>query len=84
VSGADPAILHGRLAQVLALEADKPFNEAAAREAIVGFCEGAVCARIPSVGGKVATFERYFEAVYGRTLDGKPVKPKATRAAHAR
>lgn len=72
--------LHRRLVEVLALERGEPFTEDTAREAIVGFCETAVCCRWPRAGGKVRTFEAVFQAVYGKKLDGTVYKPKAARA----
>ncbi len=75
----DASTLHTRLVQVLALDPLAVFNEDTARAAIVGFCEDAVCARLPRVGGRIATFRHYFEVVFGRTLEGKAVKVRAHR-----
>jgi hypothetical protein len=78
---ADPKVLHQRLVQILAMEPNEPFTQESSRAAILGYCEGAVCARIPPVGGKPVQFQRYYEAIFGVELvSGKPLKLKEKRA----
>ena len=75
---ASVTVLERRLREVLALEGDEAFNEVAAARAITGYCRGAMCARVPAVGGKCLSFEDYFRACYGRELDGSDVRAPKT------
>jgi hypothetical protein len=75
---ADPKVLEKRLRDVLALTG--PFDKLSAAEAIKAErIEGAVCARIPAVGGRIANFSQYFAVCFSETIDGKPWAPKVKK-----
>lgn len=66
--------LRQRLINVLAIEPDAPNTREAYADAIkASMLEQCVAAR---VNGKCATFPQYFAAVYGVTIEGKPLKNK--------
>jgi hypothetical protein len=72
--------LQERLHNVCAVEVhpdQRALTESELSDAIrAGSLEGCVCARVPAVGGKIATFENYFRCVYRRNLDGTAIKER--------
>lgn len=69
--------LRERLIQTLSMDAYSGVEKYTLRDAIqTSRVHGAVCARDPAVGGRVMTFEAYFQAVFGEGTDGKIVKVK--------
>lgn len=70
---ADLRVLVRRLIEVLAPPSDDS-PEAVADAITSNKLQGAMCWRDPFPDGKCLSFQRYFEAVYGRQLDGSELK----------
>jgi hypothetical protein len=80
VNDATAYTLQLRLHQVCGTEVhpgQRALTESELSDAIrAGSLEGCVCARVPAVGGKIASFENYFRCVYRRNLDGTTIKER--------